>query len=48
MRNQVLTDGGDITPSNDNDGDVPTEEPFLKKCIVDGKAYSHSQTVKDR
>lgn len=25
--------------------DVTTQEPFLKKCIVDGNAYSHSQTV---
>ncbi|XP_051161566.1 uncharacterized protein LOC127281739 [Leptopilina boulardi] len=22
-----------------------TEEPFLKKCTVDGKAYSHSQSI---
>ncbi|XP_072743228.1 uncharacterized protein [Anoplolepis gracilipes] len=25
--------------------DVTTQEPFLKKCIVDGNAYSHSQTI---
>lgn len=25
--------------------DVTTQESFLKKCIVDGNAYSHSQTV---
>ncbi|KAM0727216.1 hypothetical protein ACS0PU_007377 [Formica fusca] len=25
--------------------DVTTQEPILKKCIVDGNAYSHSQTI---
>lgn len=45
-RNQVLSDEGDTTFFNDNDSDVTTEEPFLKKCIVDGNAYSHSQTVR--
>lgn len=25
--------------------DVTTQEPILKKCIVDGNTYSHSQTV---
>ncbi|XP_067203649.1 uncharacterized protein [Linepithema humile] len=43
-KNQVLSDE-DSTLLDDNDGDVSTEEPFLKKCIVDGNAYSHSQTI---
>ncbi|RLU17908.1 hypothetical protein DMN91_010147 [Ooceraea biroi] len=42
---QVLLGEVDITLRNDGDGDVTTEEPFLKKCIVDGNAYSHSQTI---
>ncbi|KAL6433673.1 hypothetical protein ACFW04_005743 [Cataglyphis niger] len=25
--------------------DVTTQEPILKKCIVDGNTYSHSQTI---
>lgn len=45
---QVLLGEVDITLRDDNDGDVTTEEPFPKKCIVDGNAYSHSQTVTTR
>ena len=26
--------------------EITTEKAFLKKCIVDGKTYSHSQTVR--
>lgn len=39
--NPALLDEVDITLQDD----VTTQEPFLKKCIVDGNAYSHSQTV---
>lgn len=42
---QVLLGEVDITLRNDSDGDVTTEVPFTEKCIVDGNAYSHSQTV---
>jgi len=42
---QVLLGEVDITLRSDSEGDVTTEESFPKKCIVDGNAYSHSQTV---
>lgn len=42
---QALLDENDITLGDDSDDDVTTEEPYLKKCIVDGKFYSHSQTI---
>ncbi|XP_011150585.1 uncharacterized protein LOC105189892 [Harpegnathos saltator] len=42
---QVLLGEVDITLRDDSDSDVTTEEPFPKKCIVDGNAYSHSQTI---
>lgn len=42
---QALLDENDITLRDDGDDDVTTEEPSLKKCIVDGKFYSHGQTV---
>lgn len=42
---QALVNEIDITLRDDSDDDVTTEEPFLKKCIVDGNFYSHSQTV---
>lgn len=42
---QVLLDETDVTLRDDGDDDITTEEPLLKKCIVDGKFYSHSQTV---
>ncbi|XP_012284399.1 uncharacterized protein LOC105701855 [Orussus abietinus] len=29
----------------DEDVEFPTEEPFLKRCMVDGKSYSHSQAI---
>lgn len=34
-----------VTLRDDSYDDVTTEEPLLKKCIVDGNFYSHSQTV---
>ncbi|XP_020291075.1 uncharacterized protein LOC109858344 [Pseudomyrmex gracilis] len=43
--NQVLLGEADITLRDDADSDFTTEEPYLKKCIVDGNAYSHSQTI---
>lgn len=42
---QALLDETDVTLRDDSDNDITTEEPFLKKCIVDGKFYSHGQTV---
>lgn len=42
---QALLDEIDVTLRDDSYDDVTTEEPLLKKCIVDGKFYSHSQTV---
>lgn len=42
---QALVNEIDITLRDDSDDDVTTEEPLLKKCIVDGNFYSHSQTV---
>jgi len=42
---QALLDENDITFRDDSDDDVTTEDPFLKKCIVDGNSYFHSQTV---
>lgn len=37
-------DEAGVVPSDDSQG-ISTEEPFAKKCIVDEKAYSHSQMV---
>lgn len=45
---QALLDKNDITLRDDSDDDVTTEEPFLKKCIVDGNFYSHGKTVSDK
>ncbi|XP_011642002.1 uncharacterized protein LOC105430239 [Pogonomyrmex barbatus] len=42
---QTLLNKVDNTLWNDDDNDVTTEEPLLKKCIVDGNFYSHSQTI---
>jgi len=42
---RALLDENDITLRDDSIDEVTTEEPFLKKCIVDGNFYSHSQTV---
>ncbi|XP_018311602.1 uncharacterized protein [Mycetomoellerius zeteki] len=42
---QALLDENDITFRDDSDDDVTTEDPFLKKCIVDGNSYFHSQTI---
>jgi len=42
---RALLDENDITLRDDSADEVTTEEPFLKKCIVDGNFYSHSQTV---
>ncbi|XP_024874301.1 uncharacterized protein LOC112456160 [Temnothorax curvispinosus] len=42
---QALLDENDVTFRDDGDDDVTTEDPFFKKCIVDGNSYSHSQTI---
>ncbi|KAL0122535.1 hypothetical protein PUN28_007323 [Cardiocondyla obscurior] len=42
---QTLLNEIDVTLRDDGDDDVTTEEPLLKKCIVDGNFYSHSQTI---
>ncbi|KAI4487029.1 hypothetical protein M0802_012129 [Mischocyttarus mexicanus] len=43
---QVLLGEVDIAIKDDHLGvtEITTEEPYLTKCIVDGNAYSHSQT----
>ncbi|XP_011873474.1 PREDICTED: uncharacterized protein LOC105565136 [Vollenhovia emeryi] len=45
---QALLDEIGVTFRDDSDDDVTTEDPFLKKCIVDGNFYSHSQTIPSR
>ncbi|KAF7385763.1 hypothetical protein HZH66_011605 [Vespula vulgaris] len=43
---QVLLGEVDIAVRDDGSAsEITTEEPYLKKCIVDGNAYSHSQTI---
>ncbi|XP_043487661.1 uncharacterized protein LOC122514724 [Polistes fuscatus] len=44
---QVLLGEVDIAIKDDRLGvtEITTEEPYLTKCIVDGNAYSHSQTI---
>ncbi|KAG7189446.1 hypothetical protein KM043_017146 [Ampulex compressa] len=42
---QVLLGEIDIAVPGDDAREITTEEPFPKKCIVDGNAYSHSQTI---
>ena len=44
---EVLIGEVDIPMREDNELEETHEETFAKKCMVDNKAYSHSQTVSD-
>ena len=41
---EILLGQVDIAVRDDDSNDV-TIKPFEKKCIVDGKSYSHAQAV---
>ncbi|KAK2576544.1 hypothetical protein KPH14_005220 [Odynerus spinipes] len=45
MGSQVLLGEVDIAVRDAGVSEISTEEPFPKKCIFGGNAYSHSQTV---
>lgn len=38
--------GGAMVAEDNDSPEASTEPPFAKKCIVDNKAYSHSQMVR--
>ncbi|XP_076635871.1 uncharacterized protein LOC143348961 isoform X1 [Colletes latitarsis] len=42
---QVLLGEVDIAVQEDNFNEFTTEELFIKKCVVEGNTYSHSQTI---
>ncbi|XP_078033717.1 uncharacterized protein LOC144468260 [Augochlora pura] len=42
---QILLGEVDIAVQGSDFDDITTEEAFTKKCVVNGNAYSHSQTI---